>query len=77
MTFTHCTVDGTRYGIDADGRILAPDADGNPDALTIGTVARCTSNPRFWVADPGASVGVQTDHDTRADGIARLAGAFA
>lgn len=73
MTFTHCTVDGTRYGIDADGRVLAPDADGNPDQLTLGTVRRCAANPRYWVSDPGATVGVQTDHATRADGIRSLA----
>lgn len=70
-TFTHTTIDGVRYGIDADGRVLAPDADGTSDQLTLGTVARHSS--RIWVSDPGADQGIQADHDSRLDAIRRLA----
>lgn len=74
MSMTHTTVDGVRYGIDADGNVLAPDADGKADQVNLGRVYRHGANPNYWVADPGSDQGVQTDHHTRADGILRLAG---
>lgn len=53
---THATVDGVRYGIDHMGRVMAPDYDGNPDQLVLGTVARSgTVGP--WDATPHDSTG--------------------
>lgn len=68
----HTTVNGTRYGIDADGRVLAPDADGRSDQIELGSVSRCAANPRWWVADAGPSEPL-TDHGSRREAIANLA----
>lgn len=72
---THTTIDGVRYGVDPDGRVLAPDWDGTPDVLTIGRVARAV-NPRWWDAfDPAG--GWMADAPTRERAIACLADLFA
>lgn len=71
---TSVTIDGTRYVLDADGRVLGPDADGREGQLLLGTVRRSTVNPRWWVSDPGAEHGIRHEHHTRTDGVRCLAG---
>lgn len=70
-TMTHTTIDGERYGLDADGRVLAPDADGRADALDIGKVEKLDILPRAtWRATPRD--GATSEHATRGDAIRAL-----
>ena len=63
----HTTVDGIRYGIDADGTVTAPDADGRPDTLVLGWTRRRTG--RLWTLQPfdrtGRPRGVELASGTR------------
>lgn len=69
--FIHATIDGARYGIDADGRVSASDADGRPDAMRIGRVDKLDIMPRATWRAVHLS-GETSEHETRADAIRAL-----
>jgi hypothetical protein len=66
---THATVNDTRYAIDADGNVLAPDADGTPDQVNIGRVVKTLSGWR--ATEP---TGLSSTRKTRQSAIQFLVG---